>query len=101
MITLAPSPARLPGALLARTVARCTGQAAVRRERVVDVDLLVISAATGLPAEQLAELPGVLVGSSAQIADTLLRCREEFGITYISVLEDHMIQFGKVIPLLR
>jgi len=70
-------------------------------QRVADVDLSVISAATGLPAEQLAELPGVLVGSPPQIADTLLRYREEFGITYISVLEDHMTQFARVIPLLK
>jgi hypothetical protein len=50
-------------------------------------------------AEQLAELPGVLVGSPQQIADTLLRYREEFGITYIGVLEDHMRAFAEVIPL--
>jgi probable F420-dependent oxidoreductase len=70
-------------------------------QRVADIDLSVISAATGLPAEQLAELPGVLVGSPGQIAETLLRYRDELGITYISVLEDHMRQFADVIPLLR
>jgi hypothetical protein len=36
-----------------------------------------------------------------QIADTLLRYREEFGISYVSVLEDHMKAFAEVIPLLR
>jgi probable F420-dependent oxidoreductase len=69
--------------------------------RVVDIDLSVISAASGKPAEELAELPGVLVGSPRQIADTLLRYREEFGISYIGVLEDHMKAFAEVIPLLR
>jgi len=70
-------------------------------QRVADIDLSVISAATGLPAEKLAELPGVLVGSAQQIADTLLRYREELGISYIGVLEDHMRAFAEVIPLLR
>lgn len=65
-----------------------------------DIDLSVISAATGKSAEELAELPGVLIGSPRQIADTLLRYREEFGISYVSVLEDHMRAFAEVIPLL-
>jgi probable F420-dependent oxidoreductase len=69
--------------------------------QVADIDLSVISAATGMSPEQLAELPGVLVGSPRQIADTLLRYREEFGISYVSVLEDHMRMFAEVIPLLR
>ncbi|GAA1292364.1 LLM class F420-dependent oxidoreductase [Planotetraspora silvatica] len=69
--------------------------------RVADIDLAVITAATGMPPEQLAELPGVLVGSPREIADTLLRYREEFGISYVSVLEPHMRTFAEVIPLLR
>ncbi|HEV7713823.1 MAG TPA: TIGR03621 family F420-dependent LLM class oxidoreductase [Asanoa sp.] len=70
-------------------------------ERVSDIDLAVITAATGMTAEQLAELPGVLVGSAREIADTLLRYREELGISYISVLEPHMAEFAKVIALLK
>ena len=69
--------------------------------RVEDIDLSVISAASGKSAEELAQLPGVLVGSPRQIADTLLRYRDEFGISYVSVLEDHMRVFAEVIPLLR
>ena len=38
-------------------------------------------------------LPGFVV--------TGLRYREEFGISYIGVLEDHMRAFTEVIPLLR
>ena len=38
-----------------------------------DIDLSVISAASGMSADQLADLPGVLVGSPREIADTLLR----------------------------
>jgi len=40
---------------------------------VSDIDLSVISAASGMSADQLADLPGVLVGSPREIADTLLR----------------------------
>ncbi|MDP9847048.1 TIGR03621 family F420-dependent LLM class oxidoreductase [Streptosporangium lutulentum] len=69
--------------------------------QVTDIDLSVISAATGMSPEQLADLPGVLVGSPQRIADDLLRYREEFGIGYISVLEPHMRTFAEVIPLLR
>jgi len=70
-------------------------------QQVADIDLSVISAATGMPAGQLAELPGVVVGSPQQIADTLLRYHDEFGISYIGVLEDHMRTLAEVIPLLR
>jgi hypothetical protein len=42
-----------------------------------------------------------LSGSRRQIADTLLRYRAEFGISYVGVLEDHMRAFAEVIPLLR
>jgi probable F420-dependent oxidoreductase len=69
--------------------------------KVKEIDLSVISAASGKSAEELAQLPGVLVGSPRQIADTLLRYRDEFGISYVSVLEDHMRVFAEVIPLLR
>jgi probable F420-dependent oxidoreductase len=65
------------------------------------IDLSVISRASGLSNEQLAELPGVLAGSPAQIAERLLRYREEYGLSYISVLEPHLAVFAKVIPLLR
>jgi probable F420-dependent oxidoreductase len=66
-----------------------------------DVDLSVLRSASGLTDEQLLALPGVLVGSEREIADTLMRYREELGITYISVLQPHMAAFAKVIPLLR
>jgi probable F420-dependent oxidoreductase len=59
-------------------------------QRAADIDLSLISAATGM-----------LVGSPEQIADTLFRYREEFGLSYISVLEEHMRTFAEVIPLLR
>jgi probable F420-dependent oxidoreductase len=66
-----------------------------------DVDLSIIRQASGLGDDELTQLPGVLVGSPSEIADRLLRYREEFGIGYISVLEPHMAAFAEVIKHLR
>ncbi|MYS23763.1 probable F420-dependent oxidoreductase, MSMEG_2516 family [Streptomyces sp. DvalAA-14] len=65
------------------------------------VDLTIIRQASGLDDTQLGELPGVLVGSPQEIADRLLRYREQFGVSYISVLEPHMAAFAEVIKHLR
>ena len=43
----------------------------------------------------------VRLACPSAIADTLLRYREEFGISYIGALQDHMRTFAEVIPLLR
>ena len=45
--------------------------------------------------------PGVLVGSPSEIAERLQRYREQYGISYISVLEPHMAVFADVIKQLR
>ncbi|MEV0070860.1 TIGR03621 family F420-dependent LLM class oxidoreductase [Amycolatopsis sp. NPDC050768] len=67
-----------------------------------EVDLsFARAAAPDLPEEHLLSLPGVLVGSARTIADRLLDYRETHGITYLSVLEPAMQEFGKVIELLR
>jgi alkanesulfonate monooxygenase SsuD/methylene tetrahydromethanopterin reductase-like flavin-dependent oxidoreductase (luciferase family) len=66
-------------------------------ESAEKADLAIIRQATGLDDDQLTALPGVLVGSSHEIADRLLRYREEFAISYISVLEPHMAAFAEVI----
>jgi len=94
LVSCPPGPARLVPPAWAAPVA------GVGR-RVEDIDLSAVSAASGKSAEELGQLPGVLVGSSRQIADTLLRYRDEFGISYVSVLEDHTRVFAEVIPLLR
>ncbi|HZE31207.1 MAG TPA: hypothetical protein VE198_07200 [Actinoallomurus sp.] len=65
------------------------------------LDLSIIRQASGLDDAQLIQLPGVLVGSPREIADRLLRYREEFGVSYISVLEPHMAAFAEVIKHLR
>lgn len=66
-------------------------------DTLADVDLGELSATTGLSAEQLTDLPGVLIGSPQGIADTLRRHREELGINYVSVVEPYQDAFAKVI----
>ena len=55
----------------------------------------------GTSDEQIPTLPGVLTGSAEQVAATLLRYREKYGLTYIGVLETSMTAFAKVIERLR
>ncbi|GIF76513.1 TIGR03621 family F420-dependent LLM class oxidoreductase [Asanoa siamensis] len=69
--------------------------------QVDDLDLSIVASASGRPAEELVDLPGVLVGSPRQIADKLGHYRDTYGISYVSVLEPHMHLFAEVIPLLR
>jgi alkanesulfonate monooxygenase SsuD/methylene tetrahydromethanopterin reductase-like flavin-dependent oxidoreductase (luciferase family) len=70
-------------------------------ESVDKVDLEIIRNASGLDDAALVRLPGVLIGSPSEIAERLLRYREEYGTTYISVLEPHMAAFAQVIEQLR
>jgi probable F420-dependent oxidoreductase len=55
----------------------------------------------GMPDEQICALPGVLTGSADEVAETLLRYREKYGLTYFGVLETSMTDFAKVIERLR
>ncbi len=52
-------------------------------------------------AEAFAELPTVLVGSTAEIAERLVGLRARTGISYISVHEPALEEFAPIIPLLR
>ena len=65
------------------------------------LDLTIIRQASGLDDRQLSQLPGVLAGAPGEIAERLQRYREEYSISYISVLEPHMAAFAKVIKHLR
>jgi probable F420-dependent oxidoreductase len=65
------------------------------------LDLGLVSQVTGIAEAELVHLPGVLVGSPAQIAEKVLRYREEFGIAYLSILEPHMTAFAAVIKHLN
>ncbi|MFD9741304.1 TIGR03621 family F420-dependent LLM class oxidoreductase [Umezawaea sp. NPDC059074] len=65
------------------------------------VDLSIIQQASGLDDDQLLRLPGVLVGAPAEIADRLRRYRDQYGVSYVSVLEPHLAAFAEVIALLR
>jgi probable F420-dependent oxidoreductase len=70
-------------------------------DEVEKLDLSIIRQASGLADDQLVQLPGVLVGAPDEIADRLQRYREQYGITYISVLEPHMAAFAEVMKHLR
>ncbi|WP_410667036.1 LLM class F420-dependent oxidoreductase [Amycolatopsis sp. cmx-4-68] len=50
---------------------------------------------------QLAELPTVLTGTPAEVAEQLHAHRERFGLTYYTVLEHNMEQFAPVLEHLR
>jgi probable F420-dependent oxidoreductase len=54
-----------------------------------------------LSDEQLLATPGVLSGTVRDMADTLRRHRDTYGVTYITVQEPHLDSFGKVIDELR
>jgi probable F420-dependent oxidoreductase len=54
-----------------------------------------------LSEEQLLELPTVLSGSPRDMADKLRRYRETYGVTYISVQQQHAEAFSKIIAELR
>ncbi|MGW6791568.1 TIGR03621 family F420-dependent LLM class oxidoreductase [Streptomyces chartreusis] len=54
-----------------------------------------------LPEEGLADVPTLLVGSPARIAEDVQRLRDEFGFTYLTVPEPAMESFAQVMRLLR
>jgi probable F420-dependent oxidoreductase len=70
-------------------------------DSVAQVDLGIVRQASGLGDDQLIQLPGVLIGAPREIADRLLRYREQLDLSYISVLEPHMAAFAEVIKHLR
>ena len=45
--------------------------------------------------EELLKLPGVLSGTPPDIADTLRRYRDTYGLTYFTVQEHHAESFTK------
>jgi probable F420-dependent oxidoreductase len=54
-----------------------------------------------LTDEQLLRTPGVLSGSTTDIADTIRGYRDTYGVTYITVQQPHAEAFAKVIAELR
>ena len=60
----------------------------------------LMAPALGLDAEAALASPHVLVGSSGQCVETLLAGRERWGLTYISLNEDSMVEFGPVVEAL-
>ena len=54
-----------------------------------------------LSDEQLLRTPGVLSGSTSEIADEVRRYRDTYGVSYIIVQQPHAEAFAKVMELLR
>jgi probable F420-dependent oxidoreductase len=54
-----------------------------------------------LAEDELMKLPGVLTGTPRDMADTLRRHRDVYGLTYFTVQEHHAESFSKVIGELR
>ncbi|HEU0115683.1 MAG TPA: TIGR03621 family F420-dependent LLM class oxidoreductase [Thermomicrobiales bacterium] len=52
---------------------------------------------TGIAPEQVWEMPSVLIGSTDQIVEDLLRRREEFGFSYYVVADDAMEAFAPIV----
>lgn len=109
------TPEKDPEQVLARRI-EFTRSAAGDRFDELELNLFVFSVAVttgdpdltvarqvlgGMSDEQIRALPGVLIGSAGQVADTLLRYRDKYGLTYFGVLEPHMTEFAKVIDRLR
>lgn len=57
--------------------------------------------APDLSDEELMRMPSVLSGSTAAIAETLTRYRDELGITYFTVMPNHTDGFAPVVDALR
>jgi probable F420-dependent oxidoreductase len=68
-------------------------------ERIDDA-LAPLSAAFGLPAEQLARHPHVLIGPVDAICDELERRRDSYGISYVTVPESASGAFAPVVARL-
>ena len=60
----------------------------------------LMAPALGLDAEAALASPHVLVGSVGQCVETLLAWRERWGLTYIGLNEDSMVDFGPVVEAL-
>ncbi|MDG2428907.1 MAG: TIGR03621 family F420-dependent LLM class oxidoreductase [Acidimicrobiales bacterium] len=60
----------------------------------------LMAPALGLDAEAALSSPHVLVGSMGQCVETLLSWRERWGLTYIVLNEDSMVDFGPVVEAL-
>jgi len=86
------------------------------RDRLVELNVLVwrtmvtpnrrakaaeIDGVRGLSADQLLDVPTVLIGTEKQIAEQLIEYRERLGLTYFTVRDCNLDSFGPIIELLK
>ena len=60
----------------------------------------LMAPALGITAEEALASPHVLVGSPGQCVETLLSWRERWGLSYIGLNEDAMVEFAPVVEAL-
>ncbi len=60
----------------------------------------LMAPALGISPEEALASPHALVGSEGQCVETLLAWRERWGISYIGINEDAMVEFGPVVEAL-
>lgn len=72
----------------------CFVRALITRRRADEVDR--IAQKVGMTSDQILDSPHYLVGTANQVAEDLVRRREEFGISYIIVGQSALKSFGSV-----
>ncbi|MFE7513901.1 TIGR03621 family F420-dependent LLM class oxidoreductase [Streptomyces sp. NPDC057540] len=94
---------RARAAALGRTPELNTGvkKIVVTDDRRAAAESLRPVVAPHLTTDQLLDLPAVLIGSHAEIADQIRRGHERYGLTSYMLLAAHLYDFAPVIPLLR
>lgn len=60
----------------------------------------MMAPALGLTVDEALASPHVLVGSTGQCVETLLAWRERWGLSYIGLSEDIMVEFAPVVDAL-
>ncbi|WP_040741619.1 TIGR03621 family F420-dependent LLM class oxidoreductase [Nocardia tenerifensis] len=114
------SPSGLPNAMtpdeLAERADYVRGLLGERRDQV-ELNLLVYGVAgpaerntlnervrrfqPGFTDDRIRTAPGVLVGTPQEIADSVRKCRDRYGVTYFTMLEPDLETFAPVIELLK
>ncbi len=70
------------------------------REQVAQFIATTMASGLGMTAEQVLEVPYVLIGTVEQLCDEVLARREGYGISYVTVFEKNMEAFAPVVARL-
>ncbi len=70
------------------------------REQVAQFIATTMASGLGITAEQVLEVPYVLIGTVEQLCEEVLARRERYGISYVTVFEKNMEAFAPVVARL-